>query len=61
MHYVRVMITHKTSPEGEQWVTHMFKQDELSELHTRIRDLEQRNKRWLRKLTNTIQKENGFN
>ena len=43
MHYVRVMITHKTSPEGEQWVTHMFKKDELSELHARIRDLESRN------------------
>ena len=43
MHYVRVMITHKTSPAGEQWVTHMFKQGELSELYARIRDCESRN------------------
>ena len=43
MHYVRVMITHKTSPEGEQWVTHVFKKEELPEMYARIRYWESRN------------------
>ena len=43
MHYVRVMITHKTSPAGEQWVTHTFREDELNALLACLRGLESRN------------------
>ena len=43
MHYVRVMISHKTSPEGEQWATHVFREGELAEMYSRIRDWESRN------------------
>jgi hypothetical protein len=43
MHYIRVMTSHKTSPEGEQWVTHSFKEEELSEMYARIRGWESRN------------------
>jgi len=43
MHYARVMISHKTSPEGEQWVTHTFQESELSALHAKIRSWESRN------------------
>ena len=43
MHYVRVMISHSSSPEGEQWVTHTFQEDELNEMLARLRDWEARN------------------
>ena len=43
MHYVRVMITHETSPAGEQWVTHVFREDELDTLLASLRDWEYRN------------------
>jgi hypothetical protein len=42
MHYIRVMISHRTSPEGEQWVTHTFREDELDFMMTRLRDWESR-------------------
>ena len=43
MHYIRVMITHATSPAGEQWVTHVFREDELDSLLASLRDWEARN------------------
>lgn len=43
MHYVRVMITHAASPAGEQWVTHVYREDELNDLLAALRSLEARN------------------
>ena len=43
MHYVRVMITHCSMPEGEQWVTHTFREDELPTMLAHLRDWERRN------------------
>ncbi len=43
MHYVRVMITHCSMPEGEQWVTHAFREDELPLLLAHLTDWERRN------------------
>ena len=43
IHYVRVMTSHKTSPEGEQWVTHTFYEPHLQVLHAKIRSWESRN------------------
>tara|TARA_R110000803_G_scaffold93753_3_gene161243 strand:- start:361 stop:618 length:258 start_codon:yes stop_codon:yes gene_type:complete len=43
MHYVRVMISQKTSSEGAQWVTHVYREGELAEMYSRIRDWESRN------------------
>ena len=42
MHYVRVMITHETSPTGEQWVTHVYREDELNDMLAMLRSLESR-------------------
>ena len=43
MHYVRVMITHEKSPAGEQWVTHVYQEDELNDMLAQLRSLESRN------------------
>jgi len=43
VHYVRVMITHATSPAGEQWVTHVFREDELNDMLAQLRSFEARN------------------
>jgi hypothetical protein len=43
MHYVRVMITHESSPAGEQWVTHVYREDELNDMLANLRSLEARN------------------
>jgi len=37
------MITHGTMPEGEQWVTHTFREDELPTMLAHLRDWERRN------------------
>ncbi len=43
MHFIRVMVTHKNSLEGEQWITHTFRDDELDYMLAKIRDWESRN------------------
>tara|TARA_B100000214_G_C23662714_1_gene488215 strand:- start:115 stop:273 length:159 start_codon:yes stop_codon:yes gene_type:complete len=37
------MVTHKNSLEGEQWITHTFRDDELDYMLAKIRDWESRN------------------
>ena len=43
MHYVRERLSHSSSPEGEQCVTHTFREDELNDMLARLRDWESRN------------------
>jgi hypothetical protein len=42
MHVVRVLITPQEHPDGEQWVTHTFRDDELDYMLAKLRDWEAR-------------------
>lgn len=55
MHYVRVMITHGSMPEGEQWVTHTFREDELSTMLAHLRDWERRNVPFEQQFTRAVE------
>ena len=43
MHYVRLMTSHKTSSEGEQWIIHSFREDDMTALRVMIMSCESRN------------------
>ncbi len=43
MHTIRVMISHKSSDVGEQWVTHTFGEHELDDMLANIRYWESMN------------------
>ena len=43
MTYIRVQLTHSDSREGEQWITHTFRETERNEMLKSIRSWQSRN------------------